>query len=94
MVQYKPKKPDYDACERNSFNRQRVMHTLEISIADLSPGRIVLEMAHQDTTTQRHGFFACRKRVDRAGQRLRIRWLFADASGRSRFDTRIQDQPA
>lgn len=27
-----------------------------ISIAELSPGRIVLEMAHEDALTQQHGF--------------------------------------
>ena len=48
MTQFKPKNPDYDARVRNSFNRQKVMHTLGISIAELSPGRIVLEMAHED----------------------------------------------
>lgn len=56
MTQFKPKHPDYDARVRDSFDRQKVMNTLGISIAELSPGRIVLEMAHQDTLTQQHGF--------------------------------------
>ena len=56
MTRFEPKNPDYDASVHDSFNRQQVMHTLGISIAELSPGRIVLEMAHQDTLTQQHGF--------------------------------------
>ena len=56
MTQFKPKNPDYDARVRNSFDRQEVMNTLGISVAELSPGRIVLEMAHEDALTQQHGF--------------------------------------
>ena len=56
MTRFEPKNPDYDASVHDSFNRQQVMHTLGISIAELSHGRIVLEMAHQDTLTQQHGF--------------------------------------
>ena len=56
MARFEPKNADFDASVRDSFNRQHVMHILGISIAELSPGRIVLEMAHQDTLTQQHGF--------------------------------------
>jgi len=56
MAQFEPKNPDYDARVRDSFNRQNVMHTLGISIADLAPGHIVLEMAHRAEFTQQHGF--------------------------------------
>lgn len=53
---FEPKNPDFDARVRDSFNRQKVMHTLGIGIADLSPGHIVLEMAHDAALTQQHGF--------------------------------------
>ena len=56
MPGFEPKNPDFDARVRDSFGRQKVMHTLGITIADLSPGRIVLEMAHHDALTQQHGF--------------------------------------
>ena len=56
MVQFEPKNPDFDARVRSSFDRQNVMRTMGISIADLSPGHIVLEMAHNDALTQQHGF--------------------------------------
>ena len=51
MPGFEPKNPDFDARVRDSFGRQKVMHTLGITIADLSPGRIVLEMAHNDALT-------------------------------------------
>jgi len=56
MTKFEPKNPDFDARVRDSFNLQKVMHTLGIGIADLSPGHIVLEMAHSDMLTQQHGF--------------------------------------
>jgi uncharacterized protein (TIGR00369 family) len=56
MPEFKPKDPDFDTRVRDSFDRQKVMHTLGIKIAELSPGRIVLEMAHSDALTQQHGF--------------------------------------
>ncbi|MCV0398312.1 PaaI family thioesterase [Neoaquamicrobium sediminum] len=56
MPGFEPKNPEFDARVRDSFGRQKVMHTLGITIADLSPGRIVLEMAHNDALTQQHGF--------------------------------------
>ena len=56
MAQFDPRNPDFDARVRESFERQKVMHTLGIGIADLSPGHIVLEMANSDALTQQHGF--------------------------------------
>lgn len=56
MAQFEPKNPDFDARVRDSFDLQKVMHTLGIGIADLTPGHIVLEMAHNDALTQQHGF--------------------------------------
>ena len=56
MAQFEPKNPDFDARVRNSFDLQKVMHTLGVSIAELSPGHIVLEMMHSNALTQQHGF--------------------------------------
>lgn len=84
MTRFEPKNADYDASVHDSFNRQHVMHTLGISIAELSPGRIVLEMAHQDTLTQQHGFL-------HAGI---VSTALDSACGSGRFDSRIQDQSA
>ncbi|WP_370269416.1 PaaI family thioesterase [Nioella sp.] len=56
MAKFEPKNSDFDVRVRDSFNLQKVMHTLGIGIAGLSPGHIVLEMAHSDALTQQHGF--------------------------------------
>lgn len=56
MPNFEPRYPDFDARVRESFNRQKVMRTMGITIAELAPGRIVLEMAHDDALTQQHGF--------------------------------------
>ena len=56
MAQFEPKNPDFDARVRERFDLQSVMHTLGVGIAELSPGHIVLEMAHSDALTQQHGF--------------------------------------
>ncbi|MEP5969809.1 MAG: PaaI family thioesterase, partial [Sulfitobacter pontiacus] len=53
---FEPRNSDFDTRVRESFNRQKVMRTMGITIAELAPGRIVLEMAHDDALTQQHGF--------------------------------------
>ncbi len=53
---FEPQDPDFDARVRQSFNAQSMMHTLGITIAELSPGRIVLEFDHDERFTQQHGF--------------------------------------
>lgn len=40
----------------NSFNRQKVMETLGVRLAELHPGCVVLEMPHNEMFTQQHGF--------------------------------------
>jgi len=66
MPKFEPRDPDFDARVRESFNRQNVMRTMGITIAELAPGHIVLEMPHDDALTQQHGFLQCRCRCDRA----------------------------
>ena len=56
MLNFEPRNSDFDTRVRESFNRQKVMRTMGITIAELAPGRIVLEMAHDDALTQQHGF--------------------------------------
>ena len=56
MPHFEPRNSDFDTRVRESFNRQKVMRTMGINIAELAPGRIVLEMAHDDALTQQHGF--------------------------------------
>jgi len=53
---FSPLDPDYRARVEASFSRQRVMETLGVRIAELRPGRIVLEMPYAVEFTQQHGF--------------------------------------
>ena len=53
---FQPADPDYRSRVRDSFHRQKVMHTFAITIKDLSPGYIELEMPFREDLTQQHGF--------------------------------------
>jgi uncharacterized protein (TIGR00369 family) len=51
-----PPDPDFAQRARTSFERQRVMATMGITVESVEPGRVVLAMAHRDELTQQHGF--------------------------------------
>jgi uncharacterized protein (TIGR00369 family) len=51
-----PADPDFAARVRHSFSRQAVMDTLGARLAEVAPGRVVIEMAHDPRFTQQHGF--------------------------------------
>lgn len=48
--------PDFEARVRASFAQQGAMHTLGVSIGEVVPGRVVLEMAHTSAFSQQDGF--------------------------------------
>ena len=56
MVAFQPKNPDYRATAMQTFERQRAMKTLGISIARLEPGEVDLAMDYAADFTQQHGF--------------------------------------
>ncbi|QHO72144.1 thioesterase [Bradyrhizobium sp. CCBAU 051011] len=56
MVRFQPKNPDYREIAIDTFNQQRAMKTLGISIARLEPGEVDLAMNYRDELTQQHGF--------------------------------------
>jgi uncharacterized protein (TIGR00369 family) len=56
MVRFQPRNPDYREIATNTFNQQRAMKTLGISIARLAPGEVDLAMNYRDELTQQHGF--------------------------------------
>jgi uncharacterized protein (TIGR00369 family) len=56
MLRFEPKKPDYRAVATATFERQRAMKTLGISIARLEPGEVDLAMDYSADLTQQHGF--------------------------------------
>ena len=56
MPTFQPKNPDYRAIATDTFERQRAMRTLGISIARMEPGEIELVMGYSADYTQQNGF--------------------------------------
>jgi uncharacterized protein (TIGR00369 family) len=56
MLRFEPKNPDYRRSATDTFERQRAMRTLGISIARLEPGEVELAMAYSPEFTQQNGF--------------------------------------
>ena len=56
MPRFEPKNPDFRAIATDTFDRQRAMRTLGISIARLEPGEVDLAMAYSPDFTQQNGF--------------------------------------
>ena len=56
MPRFEPKNPDYRANATDTFERQRAMKTLGISIARMEPGEVDLVMSYSPDFTQQHGF--------------------------------------
>src|SRR4051812_43907173 len=56
MPQFQPKNPDYRAIAVDTFERQRAMHTLGISMARMEPGEVDLAMDYAAEFTQQNGF--------------------------------------
>src|ERR1044072_4373357 len=56
MTRFQPKNPDYRAIATDTFNQQRAMKTLGISISRLDPGEVDLTMDYSADLTQQHGF--------------------------------------
>ncbi len=56
MPRFEPKNPDYRAVATATFDRQRAMRTLGISIARLEAGEVDLSMPYCPDWTQQNGF--------------------------------------
>jgi uncharacterized protein (TIGR00369 family) len=56
MLRFEPKNPDYRSVSAATFDRQRAMRTLGISIARLEPGEVDLSMPYSADFTQQNGF--------------------------------------
>jgi uncharacterized protein (TIGR00369 family) len=56
MQRFEPKNPDYRKVATETFDRQRAMQTLGISIARLEPGEVDLSMPYSTAFTQQNGF--------------------------------------
>jgi uncharacterized protein (TIGR00369 family) len=56
MAPFEPKNPDYRAAATATFEGQRAMRTLGISIARMEPGEVELSMPYSFDLTQQNGF--------------------------------------
>jgi uncharacterized protein (TIGR00369 family) len=56
MPPFQPKNPDFRSVATDTFERQRAMRMLGISIARLEPGEIDLAMDYAPEFTQQNGF--------------------------------------
>jgi uncharacterized protein (TIGR00369 family) len=55
-ARFTPPDPDFADRVRASFVRQGAMATIGASLAQVSPGRVVIELPWQQALTQQHGF--------------------------------------
>lgn len=53
---FEPRNPAYAERVRESFHRQRVMHTLGARLVRVAPGEVDVELPYRDDLTQQHGF--------------------------------------
>ncbi|MEO8654540.1 MAG: PaaI family thioesterase [Ramlibacter sp.] len=56
LARFEPKDPDYAARVRASFARQAAMTTIGATLAEIEPGRVVIELPWAQALTQQHGF--------------------------------------
>ena len=56
MSRFEPKNPDFQKIATDTFERQRAMHTLGISLLRLEPGEVELSMVYSSELTQQNGF--------------------------------------
>ena len=55
-ARFEPKDPDYAARVRASFACQAAMATIGAMLAEVEPGRVVIELPWAQALTQQHGF--------------------------------------
>ena len=53
---FEPQDPSFAERVRASFSKQAAMHTIGARLADVGPGRVVIELPWQQALTQQHGF--------------------------------------
>jgi uncharacterized protein (TIGR00369 family) len=55
-ARFEPQDPDFAERVRASFGRQGAMHTIGALLAEVGPGRVVIELPWRRELTQQHGF--------------------------------------
>jgi len=53
---FTPKDPHYEQRVRASFERQAAMKTIGAFLAQIEPGRVMVELPYSQALTQQHGF--------------------------------------
>jgi len=53
---YEPQDPQYERRVRGSFERRPAMTTIGAFLAEIEPGRVVVELPYAKALTQQHGF--------------------------------------
>lgn len=53
---FQPQDPAFAERVRASFGQQGAMHTIGATLAEVAPGRVVIELPWQQGLTQQHGF--------------------------------------
>jgi len=56
MTEFTPKTIDYEQRVTDSFARQAALATMGARLITVEPGRVIMEMDHDDRFTQQHGF--------------------------------------
>ena len=56
MTEFTPNTTDYAERVADSFSRQAALATMGARLVSVEPGRVTVEMAHDDRFTQQHGF--------------------------------------
>lgn len=56
MTEFTPKTTDYVQRVTDSFVRQAALATMGARLVSVEPGRVIMEMDHDDRFTQQHGF--------------------------------------
>ncbi|MEM9104385.1 MAG: PaaI family thioesterase [Pseudomonadota bacterium] len=56
MSSFKPKNPDFEARCQDSFDRQKAMKTLGLTLGAVGPGHVEMHMPYHPDVTQQHGF--------------------------------------
>jgi uncharacterized protein (TIGR00369 family) len=54
--EFQPQDANYEQRVRASFERQRAMKTIGAFLAEIEPGRVVIELPFSEALTQQHGF--------------------------------------
>ena len=53
---FEPRNPRFETRVRQSFDAQTVMRTIGARLAEVTPGRVVIELPYRSDLAQQHGF--------------------------------------